>query len=110
MEANVVELMTEREILLKKISTYQFAALDLQLFLDTHPNDTETVTKMRAFKEKAQPLIAEYESKLEKIKKRQVNIKANTDLSPRALQLKTTGIGLRLRGRGKARRSTDVCI
>ena len=69
MEANVVELMTEREILLKKISTYQFAALDLQLFLDTHPNDTETVTKMRAFKEKAQPLIAEYESKLEKMKK-----------------------------------------
>ena len=63
MEANVVELMTEREILLKKISTYQFAAHDLQLFIDTHPNDTETVTKMRAFKEKAQPLIAEYESK-----------------------------------------------
>ncbi len=55
--------MTEREILLKKISTYQFAALDLQLFLDTHPNDTETIAKMKDFKSKAKPLIEEYEKK-----------------------------------------------
>ncbi len=55
--------MTEREILLKKISTYQFAALDLQLFLDTHPHDSEMTAKMRSYKEKAQPLIEEYEKK-----------------------------------------------
>lgn len=55
--------MTEREILLKKISTYQFAALDLQLFLDTHPHDSEMTVKMRSYKEKAQPLIEEYEKK-----------------------------------------------
>ncbi len=55
--------MTEREILLKKISTYQFAVLDLQLFLDTHPNDTETVAKMKAFREKAEPLIEDFEKK-----------------------------------------------
>ena len=38
--------MTKREALLKKLSTYQFAALDLQLFLDTHPNDENTIEKM----------------------------------------------------------------
>lgn len=55
--------MTEREILLRKISTYQFAALDLQLFLDTHPNDRKTLDKMREYRKLAEPLIAEYEEK-----------------------------------------------
>ena len=32
----MVRDLTEREILLKKISTYEFAALDLQIYLDTH--------------------------------------------------------------------------
>ena len=63
MVANVMFTMTEREILLKKISTYQFAALDLQLFLDTHPNDKKTLEKMREYKESAKPLIMEYEDK-----------------------------------------------
>ena len=39
-ERNAVRDLTEREILLKKISTYEFAALDLQIYLDTHPHDT----------------------------------------------------------------------
>ena len=55
--------MTEREILLKKISTYQFAAFDLQLFLDTHPYDRKTLEKMKEYKKEAQPLIDEYEKK-----------------------------------------------
>lgn len=55
--------MTKREALLKKISTYQFAALDLQIYLDTHPNDTATVEKVERFKAKAKPLIEEYEEK-----------------------------------------------
>lgn len=59
----MVLTMTEREILLKKISTYQFAAFDLQLFLDTHPYDRKTLEKMKEYKVLAQPLIAEYEEK-----------------------------------------------
>ncbi len=55
--------MTEREILLKKISTYQFAALDLQLFLDTHKNDKKTLEKMKEYRDAAKPLIKEYEEK-----------------------------------------------
>lgn len=55
--------MTEREILLKKISTYQFAALDLQLFLDTHPSDRKTLEKMKEYRDLTKPLIEEYERK-----------------------------------------------
>ncbi len=55
--------MTEREILLKKISTYQFAVFDLQLFLDTHPNDKKTLEKMNEYKNAVKPLIKEYEEK-----------------------------------------------
>ncbi len=55
--------MNEREILLKKISTYQFAAFDLQLFLDTHPNDRKTIEKMNEYKKQLRPLVKEYEEK-----------------------------------------------
>ena len=62
--------MTDREMLLKKISTYQFAALDLQLYLDTHAEDTEAIKKMNMYKEKAAPLIEKYEKKYGPLKKR----------------------------------------
>ncbi|MGN0565134.1 MAG: spore coat protein CotJB [Candidatus Limousia pullorum] len=55
--------MTERQILMKKLSTYAFAAYDLHLFLDTHPNDRETAAKLVRYKEKLRPLVEEYESK-----------------------------------------------
>ena len=62
-ERNAVRDLTEREILLKKISTYEFAALDLQIYLDTHPHDTAMIQKMNGFKEKLKPLVEEYEEK-----------------------------------------------
>lgn len=55
--------MTERQILMKKLSTYAFAADDLHLFLDTHPNDRETAAKLAGYREKLMPLVKEYESK-----------------------------------------------
>ena len=55
--------MTEREILLKKISTYQFSILDLQIFLDTHPYDQQVLSQIKECKEKLLPLIEEYEEK-----------------------------------------------
>ena len=55
--------MPKREMLLKKISTAQFAALDTQLFLDTHPGDEESVEKMKKYRDMAKPLIKEYEQK-----------------------------------------------
>ena len=55
--------MTKRETLLKKISTYQFAVLDLQMYLDTHKNDTETLEKVEKYQLLLQPLKEEYEAK-----------------------------------------------
>ncbi len=62
--------MTKREALLKKLSTYQFAAHDLQLYLDSHPDDSETIEKMNRFKEQAQQLKAQYEQSYGPLTKR----------------------------------------
>lgn len=53
--------MTKRQILLRKISTYAFAMLDLQMFLDTHPNDEKTLMRVEKFKTMLKPLVEEYE-------------------------------------------------
>lgn len=53
--------MTKRETLLKKISTYQFAALDTQLYLNTHPNDSAALEKVKRYNAMAKPLIEQYE-------------------------------------------------
>ena len=55
--------MTDREALLKKISTYQFAVLDMQIYLDTHPGDAETLESIGVFKRKLAPLVEQYEKK-----------------------------------------------
>ncbi len=55
--------MTERQILLKKISTYSFALLELHLFLDTHPYDMQTIAKIKEYKDKLEPLYEEFEQK-----------------------------------------------
>ena len=55
--------MTKREALLKQISTYQFAALDLQLYLDTHPNDAAAKRRLSDSEHKSGQLRAEYEAK-----------------------------------------------
>ncbi len=61
--------MTKREMLLKKLSTYQFAVLDLQLFLDSHPNDSATLEKMNLYKLKAEKIKQEYEEEFEPLQK-----------------------------------------
>lgn len=68
---SAVYTMTEREILLKKISTYQFAILDLQIFLNTHPNDQKTLEKVNEYKKALTPLTEEYEKKYGMLTKRQ---------------------------------------
>lgn len=63
--------MNEREILLKKIGTYRFAILDLNIFLDTHPNDTETLNKVKEYEKLLAPLAAEYEAKFGPLTKKE---------------------------------------
>ena len=55
--------MTEREMLRKKIGMYKFAIADMNLFLDTHPFDAESLKKRSEFEEKLRPLTEEYEKK-----------------------------------------------
>lgn len=55
--------MTEREMLLKKIGTYNFAITDVDLFLDTHPGDAAMLKKREEYSDLLLPLVKEYEEK-----------------------------------------------
>ena len=55
--------MTERDMLIKKIGTCKFAVTDLDLFLDTHPGDTEMLKKREEYLAQLRPLVKEYEEK-----------------------------------------------
>lgn len=52
--------MTE-QCLKAKIQEAQFAAVELQLYLDTHPEDSAAMTDYHCYSEKLQQLIARYE-------------------------------------------------
>lgn len=53
--------MTERDIMMKKLSSYQFMTADLKLYLDTHPRDRETLEKLREYTEKYKAERAKFE-------------------------------------------------
>ncbi len=53
--------MTERDILLKKLSSYQFMIDDLKLYLDTHPRDEQTIAKVVDYKNQLVPIREKYE-------------------------------------------------
>lgn len=53
--------MTERDILLKKIGTCKFAIVDIDLFLNTHPGDTEMLQKRAEYERQLQPLVESFE-------------------------------------------------
>ena len=55
--------MSEREKLLRRLSAAQFAAWELNIFLDTHPENTEALARYRMYKRNAEELKAAYESK-----------------------------------------------
>lgn len=55
--------MTDREILMKKIATNDFAVVDLHLYLDTHPNDRQMAARLDEFAAKSEALRKEYETK-----------------------------------------------
>lgn len=54
--------MTERQILMRKIATYDFALVELNLYLDTHPRDTEAHRKLVEYEKKSMELRKKYES------------------------------------------------
>lgn len=55
--------MTERELLIRKIASTDFAAEDLHLFLDSHPENEEIMKKMNEFRAKSDEYRKEYSEK-----------------------------------------------
>lgn len=55
--------MSDEQKLLNRISGMQFAAWELHIYLDTHPNDTAALKSYKEYDEKAKELIKEYENK-----------------------------------------------
>jgi spore coat protein JB len=55
--------MTEREILLKRVQVYNFALLDVALFLDTHPNDSAALELYKQYIERRDTAAQEFEEK-----------------------------------------------
>lgn len=52
----------ERGELLKKLQSYNFAAYDMLLYLDTHPDDKKAFALFRDLVEKTNKLKAQFES------------------------------------------------
>ena len=54
--------MNDREILLNRISSAQFAAWELHMYLDTHPDDIQALKSYHKYEREAKELIAKYEN------------------------------------------------
>ena len=55
--------MTDRDILMRKIATYDFAIVELNLYLDTHPKDLDAHRKLEDYESKSLELRKCYEEK-----------------------------------------------
>ena len=55
--------MSERERLLKRLSSYDFAAAELHIYLDTHPDDIAAADALSSYESKGELLRREYEEK-----------------------------------------------
>lgn len=55
--------MNEKKDLMKMINAYAFAAYDWNLYLDTHPDDTDAIAMFKKMSDIAKELKKEYEAK-----------------------------------------------
>ncbi len=54
--------MDNRTAMLQRIKAYDFAMLEMNLYLDTHPEDCQALALFKMYREKRMQLIAEYEA------------------------------------------------
>ena len=54
--------MNEQARLLRRLSAYQFAAWELHIFLDTHPNNCEAARKLEEIQKTVECLTSQYEA------------------------------------------------
>ncbi len=55
--------MTDKQILTRKIASYDFAVVELNLYLDTHPSDREAHRRLEDYESKSRILREKYEEK-----------------------------------------------
>lgn len=55
--------MTEREKMLRKLSAAEFAAHELHIYLDTHPDDTSAADALAIYEKQSGKLREEFEAK-----------------------------------------------
>ncbi len=55
--------MNERERMLRRLSTYDFAVQELHIYLDTHPNDTAAANALNYYEDKGNTARREFEDK-----------------------------------------------
>lgn len=55
--------MTDRDMLIKKIGMLKFALVDIDLFLNTHPGDSQMLRKRAEYERELAPLVESYEQK-----------------------------------------------
>jgi len=55
--------MTEKEMMLRRLSSMDFAIVEFHLYLDTHPNSEDVKKKLLEYEEKRTKLLYEYEKK-----------------------------------------------
>ncbi len=55
--------MTERERILRMLSSYDFAVNDLHIYLDTHPDDSKAAKALNKYRQESDKLRTQYEEK-----------------------------------------------
>ncbi len=55
--------MTDRERMLRRLAAVEFAAHELHIYLDTHPNDTSAGAALNEYEKQSAVLRKEYEEK-----------------------------------------------
>ncbi len=60
--------MTEREMMLRRLSGAQFAMWETHIYLDTHPHDETALAAYKKYKYKYETILSEFEKKYGPIK------------------------------------------
>ena len=67
--------MSDRERLLRRIAAYDFAIVELQIFLDTHPTNEEAISKLDEYTKKSDVLRAQFEERFGPIQSNNIESK-----------------------------------
>ncbi len=64
--------MNEQEMMLRRIATLDFAIVELNLYMDTHPDDRDINIKLNDYKQQSDALKVQYQEKYGPLTSRQM--------------------------------------